>query len=424
MDALNQTEPADAGQHHVCLTGGWFSSDNVGDQAILVGITDAFAEQLPARFSVITAAPDKVTADHGLPAFAPKKAPFQLVRNLLSADALVFTGGTPFYDAKPHLSYYATLARIARARGIPVIAFGVSLRSIKSRYCRALMGSIARSADFLGAREEKTLQALQRFTDDEHKVEMVPDAAIQMRPSDPNRAATLLSEAGVDPSARNAAICLRDFRSDPRFQLHHYSRRYEPATLERYHTAIRKAAEHCVRRHDSHVVFCPMHTAGQDDDRRVAAEIRAAIRDEGVRRCVTVLKRQHTPRDMKAILGSMHINIGVRFHSLVLATSMLVPSVAIAYAQKSLALMNYIQQGEYASDIAEIDADQLCGRIDDLIAHHGATADQLRRRYAEINAAYSSQVARVGELIARRSGKSKPSEVTRQSAMQPKGRAA
>ncbi len=115
-------------QTHVCLTGGWFSSDNVGDQAILLGITDSFSAHFQPRYSVITAAPQKVRSQHGLPAFAPKKTPLKLVKNLLSADALVFTGGTPFYDAKPHMSYYAALAKLAHARGILLLELTTELQ--------------------------------------------------------------------------------------------------------------------------------------------------------------------------------------------------------------------------------------------------------------------------------------------------------
>jgi len=95
---------------------------------MLLGIQDAFTALGATRFSVFTANPVKVSAQYGLPAFAPLRTPVQLLRNLIGADALVFTGGTPFYDAWPHMSYFVALALVARARGIPILVLGISLR--------------------------------------------------------------------------------------------------------------------------------------------------------------------------------------------------------------------------------------------------------------------------------------------------------
>ena len=76
-----------------CLTGGWFDSPNVGDNALLLGIVESLGKAAPAEFTVLTPDPVRVQALHGLSALAPRRHPITLIRLLYSVDALVFTGG-------------------------------------------------------------------------------------------------------------------------------------------------------------------------------------------------------------------------------------------------------------------------------------------------------------------------------------------
>ncbi|HEX9719826.1 MAG TPA: hypothetical protein VGA59_08855, partial [Ramlibacter sp.] len=71
-------------------------------------MADALAPLGEPRLSVITANPAKIRAEQGWPAFSPRQTPARLLANLLSADALVFTGGTPFFNDRAHMSYYAS----------------------------------------------------------------------------------------------------------------------------------------------------------------------------------------------------------------------------------------------------------------------------------------------------------------------------
>ncbi len=397
----NASEDVQEIRPHICLTGGWFSSRNIGDQAILLGMADALAPLGNPRYSVITANPDKIRAEQGWPAFAPKKTPRRLLTNLASADALVFTGGTPFYNAGPHMTYYAALARFAHARGIPVLVLGISLRTMGSSYCRFLLRKIVRWSALLGAREDRTLEAFRQIADP-GKVCLVPDVATQLAPSAPERAREFLRREGVDASGPCVSICVRDFRAGRRFGRHHYSRTFDADALDNYRDAVLAAAVHAVRRRDCQVVFCPMNTVAPDDDRRLAGEIRDAIRDDGVRRRVFVMQQQHHPRDMKAMLGLMRANVGVRFHSLVLATSMGVPSLGIAYAHKNHAWMRFVGLDDYSHDLAEIDAELICAQLDELLLLREPIAARLRERAGRIDAQFAARLETIRGVLAER----------------------
>jgi polysaccharide pyruvyl transferase WcaK-like protein len=384
---------------HICLTGGWFSSDNIGDHAILCGITDAFRKLGTPRFSVITANPTKVRQRYGFDAYAPKQTPWKLLHNLLSADLFVYTGGTPFYEAKPHMTYYSSLAQLANMRRIPVLVFGVSMRSLTSRYCRFMMQQISQTAAVLGAREDRTLNQFVSWAGSRKTALFVPDAATQMTPATPARAASLIREAGGDPMAKNVAVCMRDFRTTHDFQKHHYSRCYDTPTLNRYKDSIGRLAAHVVRNHDANVLLCPMHTNPPDDDRIVMQQMVESIADPGIRRRCTLLDRQHLPRDMKAILGLMYAVVGVRFHSLVLATSMNVPALGIAYAMKNHAILKQMGQGEFAVDLAQLKPDTCVGMFNELVRRHDEIKQTLFQTNSEMHVLFAQRIQLLSELV-------------------------
>ncbi|MGC3972989.1 MAG: polysaccharide pyruvyl transferase family protein [Nitrospira sp.] len=157
-----------------CLTGGWFDSPNVGDNALLLGIVESLGKAAPAEFTVLTPDPDRVRALHGLPALAPRRHPIKLLRLLSSVDALVFTGGSPFFDHTVHMLYCAALAAIARLFGAKIVVWAIWLRPLSDRHCRALVRFICRRADCLSGRDPETVRGLSELVHGEIPVEFSP----------------------------------------------------------------------------------------------------------------------------------------------------------------------------------------------------------------------------------------------------------
>lgn len=386
---------------HFCLTGGWFSSDNVGDHAILCGLIDSLGARFDdPRLTVITANPAKVTERYGLEAFAPKQSPIAVARTIASANALVFTGGTPLYDDATHMTYYAGLARWARLRGVPSAIFGISLRTVEGRQASRMLHSIVRGAAILGAREQRSLDAFADLTSaDDPRLAFVPDAAIGMRPHDPERGAEVIAAAGMDPDRPFLAISMRDFTASDAFQTHHYTRGLDAAQMDAYVDACRGIIERAVMTHDLAVLMAPMHTNPPDDDRRVMHDVVGGLAPE-VRRKVVLMEDQLGPRDMKAVLGRAEALVGVRFHSLVLATSMDVPSMSLSYAHKNTAIMHQMGLDGFALDIATVERDAAVAMLDDVLGRRTeirATLERTNREMAEHSRAALDRLAGVIE---------------------------
>jgi polysaccharide pyruvyl transferase WcaK-like protein len=284
---------------------------------------------------------------------------------------------------------------------VPIAVFGISLRSITDRYPRYLLDRIASASSLLGAREQRTLIAFAEIVGaGDPRLALIPDASTQLQPADPDRARQLIERAGADTTTPLVAFCLRDFTAGRRFIAHHYTRPLSPDELRNYIETSGALIEHAVRAHGVGVVLYPMNTNPPDDDRRIMQEVLDGIDDRSVASRVTLIREQHGPRDMKAMLGLMQACVGVRFHSLMLATSMEVPPLSLAYARKNHAAMNHMGLERYSLDLAALERHEAIELFDDLMENHSSIVATLRSNNAQMQVLYDRGLDHLSRAIA------------------------
>ena len=383
----------------ICLTGGWFSSNNVGDNAILDGICDSIRKHGDVVFEVLSSSPETVATLHGIQAYAPKRSPLSVIKSVASADALFFTGGTPFYDEVAHMGYFATLASIAKATKTSVVVFGISLRTLDKALTRYLTSRICKQSCYVAGREQKSVERLKLLAQNHDEVHLLPDPATQMLPETHEWAQKELATLGIHDRRPALAICLRDFGSPSSFRSAHYSRKYSKDEIDNLIQSMQSLAVHVVQNHQLDVVLFPMNTKAPDDDRIPSAKVFEGIQEDEIRKHVHVVDRQYSARQMKALLGAMHVVVGIRFHSLVLSASMNVPNYAIGYAPKNAAIMDFYRRNAYMQTIDQLNTTKLLNDIDIIISNREAQYRELADWNEKINANYDMGLQKVLRIL-------------------------
>ncbi len=348
-------------------------------------------------FTVFTANPSRVRSIYSLPAYAPKRQPVSLFNALRSADALVFSGGAPFYDELEHMVYFALLTLVARAYRVPVIVFGVHMRQLKRRSCRSLGRLICRNAAFIGARDRESVERFKDLAGSNAPVEFLPDPALSLTPASEETARQLLRSEGVDCSSPTVGICLRDFRAGPAFRIHHYDQHFQHAQVEQYLESIRQLVHALTTTLNANVVLLPMHTVPPDDDRVPAEKIASRLGKERER--VTLVRTQFAPREMKAILGMMDLVVGVRLHSIILATSMNVPTISIGYSSKILAFVKLVGREEECRRLQDVRGEWLIERAQINLKHKQRVSNEIRNHRNELDQVYRDGLSRIAGII-------------------------
>ncbi len=380
----------------LCLTGGWFSSRNVGDNAILCGLCDALSQRSAVALTVFTAVPENVRDHHGLPAIAPKYAPFSALAKIRGCHGLLYTGGTPFYDDPVHMLYFAMLATAARAFRVPVVVSGISLRTLSRPLCRAMTRYICRSARYVGAREHRSQASLRDLLSAEVDIRLLPDPATQMQAISASAAEAELAGYGAGDGLR-IGICLRDLATSTSFQKSHYSSRFTPAHIHHLTESLVRLCRVVIKKHHGKIVFFPMNTISPDDDRVPARAVVDRLGSAGAH--CHVVDRQYGPREMKGMLARMTAVVGVRFHSLVLAASAGVPTYALGYAPKNHAIMKYFGRSEYCQAITKLKGDRLIDGIDRTLRNLESEQRSVALRNDEIDRAFDNEIRLVKKVI-------------------------
>jgi len=308
--------------------GGWFGSGNVGDDAILMGFNNLVKRISPdCDVTALSTDPAQTRRVCGVPAVElvnPRSAFTRGVRYLstmLSADAAVMTGGTPFYDWD-HLSrlLYGSVPLIL---GMPLACFGVGSKAISSLVGRKVSRLLLRHAARVSARDRASQARLAELGG--VKVSLTGDSALFLEPGPTDMGKKLIESVGIE-AGRVAIVCPRALSTSHRIHYH------DPLDEETVNTVRLGVARACDQLWASgfSVILVPLHRSRSDND---LDEIREVLRlVEGPR--PSVLDGPLKPTEAMSLLGEADVVVGLRLHSLILAASMGTPAVSVGYDEK------------------------------------------------------------------------------------------
>ena len=329
--------------------GGWYGSGNVGDDAILIGLRNILAEAMPgSELVALSTDPEQTERVCGVEA-ARLMSPRWLLahvgeyRGVFSgADAVIVTGGTPFYD----WDHVSRLMHWGMARGVgkPVVCFGVGTKNIVSVHGRRLVGSLLARSERVSARDRVSWRRLEALS--ERDVSLTGDSALFLEPASRDVGESIILEAGLSSDHPPVVICPRALSGDNRAHYH------DPVDGGRV-TTIRLGLAHladALLREGHQVLFVPFHVAEYDDDRREIGVIRAAMRERGA----AALDRTLSPEAAASLLGSPSLVVGLRLHSLILAASQGVPVVSVGYDEKIAGFLDMAGVPECLAEPADL----------------------------------------------------------------------
>lgn len=326
---LQPTARLEGGPRRVLICG-WYGTETLGDKAILGGVTQAIRAALggePVEFSVVSLHPyvTQMTRRQ-MPELKDARVVsvedgMRLVRRV---DLLVFGGGPLMGVAE--LADMEALFRAAQDHGVPRLVAGCGVGPLGEEWHSASMRSILKAADSRIYRDEQSRARAAQFGIDTTDDIVAEDPAF----------AWLLHRAPSSPSAPrpDGKVLLLGLRDFPHEQ---YARHLSPAQClaakERYEREVVLALEELVRRHPDLTILplpmCTNHFGG--DDRWF---YRRLLEDSLVlapRLDRSLLAAELKPSDYCDAFRTATVALTMRFHSLVFALGIGVPTVAIDY---------------------------------------------------------------------------------------------
>ncbi|MCX5230724.1 polysaccharide pyruvyl transferase family protein [Streptomyces sp. NBC_00233] len=248
------------------------------------------------------------------------------------------------------------LCASGRLFGTRVALVGVGAAPIGNRATRALVRRSARLAAYRSYRDAQSRDALRAMGVDTTRDEVYPDLAFAL-PTPPSGA----------PSGTPGPVCVGVMAfhggDDDRARAEEIHRRYLDGTTRFVRALVEDGR--------------PVRLLTGDE---VDGEVVAAILDAVDSPLVTAAETASLDDLMKEMAAADAV-VATRYHNLVCALKVGVPTLALSYAAKSDALMDRMGLGAYCHPAREIDADRLLDEFRELEKH----AAELRRTLAERN---------------------------------------
>jgi len=325
---------------------GYFGHGNLGDEAILSGIINAFNEQIKnSKIIILSNYPSVIKKLHDVPSvrdFPTGIRSFLLwilsgefintLRELRTADLFVFAGGGVLSDEIRWQNVFESFIRIILPKffHVRMMTYSLGAGPIETKLGKLLTKIAFNQFDIITVRDEASRKCL-------------IDTGLKKR-------ITVTADPGVLISPKDKPK-LRDLTGKP---IHNFSKKYKiglaPAAMFfsektwpgkrkdyiRLLHSFAKIGDFVTEELNSDVFLFQL---SPNFDTNFCAKVQQQMNNKS-----QLMYSAYTHLEIAGALAQMDMIIGSRFHSVVLATALTVPFVAIIYHHKTKCFLEYIQQ--------------------------------------------------------------------------------
>lgn len=311
---------------------GFYGMKNLGDEALLQVFLQELPRVLPHYSPIVYSyRPDQIRKDYEVSSTyirgSKKRWIFQqwsLLRNRL----FVLGGGGLLHDYGPDSSgvrSWLSLLRRSQKLGRKTSLFFIGVDEIRYEESRKLIAEVIPKVDFITVRDKRSADFFSEIGL-RKKIHEVIDPAILL----------------VDPKCRckfknstpRVAVCLR----------HWFKSSMETENSSLFHKILDELAlslDQLIKQYGAEIIFFPMRDIEKDDDRIINQQVFERLKYKKLARCVSFTPS--VPEFINA-LDEIDILIGMRLHSLILASAKGIPVIAIEYMPKVREYMRNINQ--------------------------------------------------------------------------------
>lgn len=303
---------------------GYYGFQNIGDEAILFSMLQAFNTIGDMESLVFSNNPEHTQKQYQVEALDRWNL-LTLVKGLRASDQLVSGGGSLLQDVTgpKSLIYYLGVAFLAKLLGKKVMFYAQGVGPINTSQGKWLMRWIANKVDLITVRDEASKKLLQQLGVNKPEIRLTVDAVlgIDRNKINPQPGEKKLAEMGITLDEQPIiGISLREWQNP-----------------NNYKKAVANTCDNLIEM-GYRVAFIPFHFPSDINPGRDTIKL-MKHGDKAI-----LVKNQTNVEEMLGILSKLHLMIGMRLHSLIMTAVMGVPIVGISYDPKVDSFMKQTYQ--------------------------------------------------------------------------------
>ena len=304
---------------------GYYGFNNIGDEAVLYSMLRTLRSlQGDLKIAVLSNEPEKTAKTYGVQAVNRFKLK-EVIKTIRQGDLIILGGGSLLQDAtsQKSLLYYLGIVLLARLLRKKVFFYNQGIGPLTKGLSKRLTEWVLNKLDLITVRDVASKELLLEIGVTEPEILVKADAVLGIYAQEMERKQGLkyleknelvLGEA----DSPIIGISVRDWRD-----------------YQGYKKSLAFVSDELVKK-GYQVVFLPFHFP---DDIAPSREIAKLMKEPAV-----VIRDQLGVVEMLGVLSGLQLLIGMRLHSLIMASVMEIPVVGISYDPKVDAFMKLLGQ--------------------------------------------------------------------------------
>ncbi len=341
------------------IISGYHGFANSGDEALLFAILQSLKAKRPELdITVLSKTPQDTAREYGVRS-VPRFNLFKVAREMKNTKMLLFGGGSLLQDvtSRKSLLYYLTVIRMAQKRKLKIMLYANGIGPIEKKLDRWLAKRILNRVDIITLRDDRSDEELKRLEVTKPFVEITADPTFTIDANVSLSGKYYTSRAGV---AGDKRLCIVSIR------------RWKHARAD-FTDQMASLCDYMVEKHGMYPLFVPFQYPQDLDISRAVME---KMQHESY-----IINRELTVAEMFSVLSEGEIIVGMRLHSLIYATTLKIPAMALVYDPKVSAFMESLSQPDWI-DVAAFDAEDAMAVFDKMVESADAKKEALRRANA------------------------------------------
>ncbi len=357
------------------IISGYHGFKNSGDEALLFAILNALRKQKPdIDFTVLSKVPEETSGEYGVKSIYRYNI-FKIKKAMKSSKMLLFGGGSLLQDVTSSKSilYYLAVIGLAKRYGLKTMLYANGIGPIVKKRNRYLAGKILNKADIITLRDDKSDIELKSLGVTKPRVVITADPAFTIDTNVSFSGEYFTNRAGVPLGTKLCVVSIRDYK--------------KAAAV--FDDEMAKLCDYIVQKHNIYPLFVPMQYPA---DMEISRRIMKKMKEKSY-----IINRELSVGEMFSVLSEAEMIIGMRLHSLIYATTLAIPAMALVYDPKISAFMESLNQPDRI-DVESFEFEKAREIMDSIIESRNARIEVLHRtntvlkQKAEENTAYALEL--------------------------------
>lgn len=295
----------------------------------------------------------------------------ETLKSLKESDIIIvcgggFLGGKKF-DSLEHLYQIFINTKF----GKPVYLMGTSIEPIHNKIIKYYTEKVLKKLDYIYARETITEKYLKEFMP-ENKYTLIPDMAFMLE------------------NEKIEFPFLKELKKERKMLIGITVRNWnfpnvtnKEQAKENYINQMKDFMEFFIEKENATFIFIPQVIVSYASDTDIAIKIKNKMKQINQKSFI-IRNDDWSPLEIKTLIGNLDYFVGTRMHSNIFATSMYIPTLAVAYEKKTNGIMETVGQNKYVEEIDTINSKSMQRKFYDLIKNKETIQEELNNARKKI----------------------------------------